>query len=100
MPIYEYQCTVCGHTLDSLQKVYDEPLIDCPECGKAGLQKLVSASSFQLKGTGWYATDFKTKPPAQKDASTENKPASTKESVATTTAAAPSTTSATDTKKT
>ncbi len=76
----------------------EAPLIDCPECGKAGLQKLVSASSFQLKGTGWYATDFKTKPPAQKDTSTENKPVS--DSVVSTPAPAAATTSTTDTKKT
>ncbi len=59
MPIYEYQCTKCGHTFERLQKVSDEPLIDCPECNQAKLKKLVSAPAFQLKGTGWYQTDFK-----------------------------------------
>ena len=61
MPIYEYQCTACGHRLDELQKFSDAPLTDCPECHAAALQKLVSATSFQLKGTGWYATDFRHK---------------------------------------
>jgi putative FmdB family regulatory protein len=62
MPIYEYQCTACGHALDTLQKISDEPLKDCPACHEATLQKQVSATSFQLKGTGWYATDFRNKP--------------------------------------
>jgi putative FmdB family regulatory protein len=64
MPIYEYQCAACGHVVEQLQKVSEAPLVVCPDCNKAELQKLVSASSFQLKGTGWYATDFKTKPAA------------------------------------
>ncbi len=59
MPIYEYQCTDCGHEFDELQKMDDEPLTDCPECAKASLVKLVSAPSFRLKGSGWYETDFK-----------------------------------------
>ncbi|MAT65154.1 MAG: transcriptional regulator [Gammaproteobacteria bacterium] len=59
MPIYEYQCTKCGHELESLQKISDPPLTDCPECGEATLQKLVSAAGFRLKGGGWYETDFK-----------------------------------------
>jgi putative FmdB family regulatory protein len=62
MPIYEYQCKACGHVFSQLQKMSDAPLADCPVCHKAELQKLVSASSFQLKGSGWYATDFKSKP--------------------------------------
>ncbi len=61
MPIYEYECSVCGHKLESVQKMSDQPLVDCPHCQKPGLQKLVSAAGFQLKGTGWYATDFKNK---------------------------------------
>lgn len=61
MPIYEYQCQKCGHRLEALQKMSESPLVDCPECGKSELQKLVSAAGFQLKGTGWYATDFKNK---------------------------------------
>jgi putative FmdB family regulatory protein len=59
MPIYEYQCQACGHQLEKLQKVNDPVLVDCPHCHKPTLQKLMSATSFQLKGTGWYATDFK-----------------------------------------
>jgi putative FmdB family regulatory protein len=62
MPIYEYQCNACNHQFDVLQKMSDAPLTDCPSCHKAALQKMMSATSFQLKGTGWYATDFKTKP--------------------------------------
>ncbi len=60
MPIYEYECNQCGHTLEKLQKVGEAPLSDCPACGKAGLVKLVSAAGFRLKGGGWYETDFKT----------------------------------------
>ena len=59
MPIYEYACQECEHTLDALQKISDEPLVDCPECGKPALRKLVSAPRFRLKGAGWYETDFK-----------------------------------------
>ena len=60
MPIYEYQCESCGHSLEALQKISDAPLLDCPACGAANLSKLVSAASFRLKGGGWYETDFKT----------------------------------------
>jgi len=59
MPIYEYRCTSCGHEKEVLQKLSDPPLTECPACGKATLGKLVSAAGFQLKGSGWYATDFK-----------------------------------------
>lgn len=59
MPIYEYQCEACGHTFDTLQKISEDPLTDCPECGKPALKKLVSAAGFRLKGSGWYETDFK-----------------------------------------
>ena len=59
MPIYEYQCEACGHRLEALQKISEEPLSDCPECGRSSLQKLVSAAGFRLKGGGWYVTDFK-----------------------------------------
>ena len=59
MPIYEYACKNCEHTLDALQKISDEPLVDCPECGEPALRKLVSAPRFRLKGAGWYETDFK-----------------------------------------
>ena len=59
MPIYEYRCAECGHELEKLQKISDAPLVECPACGKAALQKLVSAAGFRLKGGGWYETDFK-----------------------------------------
>ena len=60
MPIYEYQCEACGHKLEKLQKISDEPLRDCPACEAPKLTKLVSAAAFRLKGAGWYETDFKT----------------------------------------
>jgi putative FmdB family regulatory protein len=60
MPIYEYQCKDCGNRLEALQKISDAPLQECPACHQLGLTKLVSASSFRLKGGGWYETDFKT----------------------------------------
>ena len=59
MPIYEYRCDACGHKLEALQRLADAPLLACPLCGKNALTKLVSAAGFQLKGSGWYATDFK-----------------------------------------
>jgi putative FmdB family regulatory protein len=59
MPIYEYRCADCGHTLDALQKLADEPLKDCPECSHPALKRLMSAPAFRLKGGGWYETDFK-----------------------------------------
>ncbi len=59
MPIYEYRCRECGAEKEILQRISDAPLIECPACGKRALVKLVSAAGFQLKGTGWYATDFK-----------------------------------------
>jgi len=59
MPIYEYKCSACSHELESLQKFTDAPLVTCPACGKDALTKLVSAAGFQLKGSGWYQTDFK-----------------------------------------
>lgn len=59
MPIYPYVCTVCGHEFDALQKFSDDPLLNCPECGESTLCKRLAAPAFQLKGTGWYETDFK-----------------------------------------
>jgi putative FmdB family regulatory protein len=59
MPIYEYRCEACRHTLDALQKISDAPLSDCPECSQSALKRLISAPSFRLKGSGWYETDFK-----------------------------------------
>lgn len=61
MPIYEYKCEACGHEIESIQKISDPELKDCPECGKPQLKKLVSAAGFRLKGGGWYETDFKGK---------------------------------------
>ena len=59
MPIYEYKCSECEHTLEKLQKMSDDPLVECPECGKPSLNKMISAAGFRLKGGGWYETDFK-----------------------------------------
>jgi putative FmdB family regulatory protein len=70
MPIYEYRCSECGQDHEVLQKVSEPPLTECPACGKPALQKQLSAAGFQLKGSGWYATDFKGsgKKPAEKKA--------------------------------
>lgn len=62
MPIYEYQCTHCGALFEMIQKVNDAPVTHCEACGQEAAKRLVSAPGFQLKGTGWYATDFKDKP--------------------------------------
>ena len=59
MPIYEYACVSCEHQFETIQRVGEDPLEDCPECGKAELKKLVSVAAFRLKGGGWYETDFK-----------------------------------------
>jgi putative FmdB family regulatory protein len=59
MPIYEYECTSCGHRLETIQKISDEPLKECPSCQQPKLKKLISAAAFRLKGGGWYETDFK-----------------------------------------
>jgi len=64
MPIYEYLCGACGHQEEVIQKISDNPLTKCPACGKNKLQKQVSSPAFQLKGEGWYVTDFKNKKPA------------------------------------
>lgn len=79
MPIYEYRCAVCGHQEEHLQKVSDAPLSVCPACGKPEYRKQLSAAGFQLKGTGWYATDFKggsKKSDKKSDTKTESKPES------------------------
>ena len=69
MPIYEYRCTSCGHQQEFLQKLSDPPRTECPQCRQPALSKLLSAAGFQLKGSGWYATDFKGKSsPAKADA--------------------------------
>lgn len=59
MPIYEYECKACGHRLEKLQKISADPLVDCPVCEAAELNRLVSAAGFRLAGDGWYETDFK-----------------------------------------
>ena len=78
MPIYEYRCATCGFQKEYLQKVSDPKLTHCPECGKPTFDKLLSAAGFQLKGNGWYVTDFRdkgSKPKADKEKteSTETK---------------------------
>jgi putative FmdB family regulatory protein len=72
MPIYEYRCGACGYQKEFLKRLSDAPLTDCPKCGKRAFNKLVTAAGFHLKGTGWYATDFKNsgaKPAAKQDKS-------------------------------
>lgn len=59
MPIYAYRCTSCGHAKDVLQKISDPLLTTCPACGAESFQKQLTAAGFQLKGSGWYATDFR-----------------------------------------
>ena len=59
MPIYAYKCGSCGHAKDVLQKISDDPLTQCPSCGQETFSKQLTAAGFQLKGSGWYATDFK-----------------------------------------
>jgi putative FmdB family regulatory protein len=59
MPIYAYRCSACGHAKDVLQKLSDAPLSTCPACGAESFSKQLTAAGFQLKGSGWYATDFK-----------------------------------------
>lgn len=59
MPIYEYRCSSCGFQKEYIQKLSDAPLTRCPECSQESFAKLLSAAGFQLKGNGWYATDFK-----------------------------------------
>jgi putative FmdB family regulatory protein len=58
MPIYEYQCTGCGHEFTAIRRITDETLPECPECHKGPVQKKISLSAFHLKGSGWYKTDY------------------------------------------
>lgn len=98
MPIYEYRCTNCGHELEALQKFTEPALIECPACHKAALAKLVSAAGFQLKGSGWYATDFRNgSKPAAKEAAGDAK-ADAKSDAKTDAKAAPAEAPAADTK--
>ena len=64
MPIYEYRCQACGHELEAMQRISADPLTSCPQCAKDGLKRLISQTSFVLKGSGWYATDYAGKKPA------------------------------------
>jgi putative FmdB family regulatory protein len=109
MPIYEYRCASCGLQKEYLQRMSDAPMTDCPECKTATLSKMVTAAGFQLKGGGWYVTDFKgggsnatgtsrKTEEKQSDTSTKSEPAKTEKSNAETTASttpAPSTAPAT-----
>lgn len=74
MPIYEYECTHCHQQFDLMQKINDEPVKQCPQCFNDTVIRLVSAAGFQLKGSGWYATDFKHKTPDAKQTDTHSKP--------------------------
>ncbi|MDE2965351.1 MAG: zinc ribbon domain-containing protein [Acidobacteriota bacterium] len=74
MPIYEYGCDACGKVLEVMQKFSDEPLKTCPDCS-GQLTKLISRTSFQFKGTGWYVTDYARKPESQPKSEGESKPA-------------------------
>jgi putative FmdB family regulatory protein len=58
MPIYEYRCSECEHSFEEWQKMSDPPVDTCPRCGRKAVAKIISASSFQLRGTGWYKTDY------------------------------------------
>jgi putative FmdB family regulatory protein len=80
VPIYEYQCNDCEHKLEALQKMSDEPLLECPDCGKQSLRKLVSAAAFRLSGSGWYETDFKDKKEQKNLFKSDNKPQSDSDS--------------------
>lgn len=73
MPIYEYQCSKCNHQMEVIQKMSDKVLTECPECHQPALTKLVSAAGFQLKGSGWYATDYSAKGKAKSANETDNK---------------------------
>ncbi len=71
MPIYDFKCTACGHQDEKMRKISDDSTIECPSCKQLAFSKMLSAPSFQLSGTGWYATDFKDKPKAQVKAEPE-----------------------------
>ena len=79
MPIYEYRCRTCGFEKEYLQKLSDAPIEACESCGKATMSKLLSAAGFQLKGSGWYATDFKNPPGKAKPSEADNKDSAGKE---------------------
>ncbi len=92
MPIYEYRCSSCGVQKDILQKISDETLTVCPMCSQPTFTKQISAAGFQLKGSGWYVTDFKSsgsKPESKKISNSESKSASPSESTTSVAAAPP-----------
>lgn len=94
MPIYAYRCEACGFAKDVLQKMSDAPLSQCPECGKDAFRKQLTAAGFQLKGSGWYVTDFRggsgsTSATASTPASGEAAPAAASASGSDSTASAP-----------
>jgi putative FmdB family regulatory protein len=96
MPIYAYKCESCGHAKDILQKISDPVLTDCPACGAPAFKKQVTAAGFQLKGSGWYATDFRGGSPATGTApSTPPGESSSKDSSPAKTEAAPAPAAAT-----
>jgi putative FmdB family regulatory protein len=73
MPIYEYLCNSCGAEKEHLQKINDAPITACPVCGSSNYTKLISAAGFQLKGSGWYVTDFKNNKAKQTDSKSTTK---------------------------
>ena len=78
MPFYEYQCSSCGHHGEELQKVSEQPLRRCPDCGRNTLKRLVSAPVFRLKGGGWYETDFKGDKDSQRNIAGDKEPVAAK----------------------
>lgn len=66
MPYYEYMCKACGHEFEEFQKITEPPVRTCPECGKRRVKRLISQTSFVLKGSGWYVTDYGKKPGSDK----------------------------------
>ena len=92
MPIYEYRCQECGHEMEAMQRISADALTTCPECGSEGLKRLISQTSFVLKGGGWYATDYGGKTPS--DAKTDDSaPPANSEGTASETSAPSSTSS-------
>jgi putative FmdB family regulatory protein len=80
MPIYEYRCSACGFEREYLQKLADAPIVVCESCGQSTMSKLVSAAGFQLKGSGWYVTDFKNSGGKAKAPETDKKEPAAKDS--------------------
>lgn len=101
MPIYEYRCQSCGHELEVMQRMSADPLTHCPSCAQDSLKKLISQTSFQLKGSGWYVTDYKGKkgsgaPPSDKPASSDSAAATSAPSEPKAAPSAPSASSSAD----